>query len=246
MVEPSSTICEYRFPMTADSNTIKNIPNNKPVRAFLPLADKNDRYRASCVFEQTEPPKFNLLFKPGELPVDLVDQKETCLISIDMGGPNLSIQANILNIANDQTLNMILQKSISYQQMREFFRVDATTSVISSSFHPEFYDTDTKSWSLKGRTIDISGSGILAAFTEKPPKDKRVRLAITLPSKEPETISISAYPVRIEQIDNNLYEVAYHFDDIATEDRDKIIGCCLVIQRRLLRMKVQVKDTTRI
>lgn len=229
--------------MTADTNTIKTIPNNKPVRAFLPLVDKSERYRASCIFEQTSPPQFNLLFKPGELPDELIDLNSTCLVSIDMGGPNLSIEANIKKIANSQTLNMVLEKTVSHEQMREFFRVDTTTSVISSSFHPEFFDDEGEPWAIKGKTVDISGSGILATFTELPPKDKRVRLSITLPSNEPETITMLAHPVRTQQVGENLYEVAYHFEDISTEDRDKIIGCCLVIQRKLLRLKVQVKNT---
>ena len=58
----------------------------------------------------------------------------------------------------------------------------------------------------------------------------------------PRVIKILAHPVRQEQIADDQWDVAFHFDDISDEDRDKIIGCCLVIQRRLLRLKVQVRD----
>lgn len=228
--------------MTTDSATIQRIPDNKPVRIFLPLTGKSERYRTSCVFQQTEPPAFNLLFKSGELPVELLNTQELCIISIDMGGPNLSLEAKIKHIKNDQTLTMTLHKTISHEQMRDFFRVDATTSVISSSFHPQFYDKEGEPWAIQGETIDISGSGLLATFSEMPPEDKQVKLTISLPGDEPEILNLIAHPVRSEKSKDNQYLVAYQFDDIATEDRDKIIGCCLVIQRKLLRLKVKVKD----
>ncbi len=78
--------------MNNDIDTIINIPPNKPVRIFLPIQDKKERYRASCVFEATSPPKFNLLFKAGVLPVDVIDIKQSCIISVDMGGPNISLE----------------------------------------------------------------------------------------------------------------------------------------------------------
>jgi hypothetical protein len=69
-----------------------------------------------------------------------------------------------------------------------------------------------------------------------------VHLEIIIPSPEPETVKVVAHPVRTHRLNDNRYEVAYHFDDISMEDRDKIIGCCLVLQRKLLRLKVQVKN----
>jgi hypothetical protein len=95
---------------------------------------------------------------------------------------------------------------------------------------------------MAGTTIDISGSGILASFSSPPPMDSQTRLEITLPTSPPEIISVLAHPVRKQQINENQYDVAYHFEDITIEDRDKIIGCCLRIQRRLLRLKVRVRD----
>lgn len=228
--------------MATEQGSLQAITEQKPVRAFIPIINTVERYRASCILEKQSSNDFKLLFKVGTLPVDSIDTKESCLVSVDMGGPNFSIEARIKGIPNDQTLHMIVEKSINHEQLREFFRVDATTTIISSSFQPEFYSDNGEPWSLKGTTIDISGSGILAKFDANPPVDKQVRLAITLPAMEPETISVLASPVRIHQVSDNHFEVAYHFDDITTEDRDKIIGWCLIIQRRLLRLKVQVKD----
>lgn len=227
--------------MTADTDILKNIPKGKPVRIFLPLLNRQDRVRAQCLYQEIDPPKFSLIFKPGLLPVDEIDISQPCIISIDMGGPTISLEAMIQKVANRQTLQMIVRNAINHEQMREFFRVDAVTEVISKSFHTELFSDSNEPWSAKGQTIDISGSGILAIFDDKPQADKQVRLEITIPSSEPEIIKVLAHQVRLQQLHDGRYEVAYHFDDISTEDRDKIIGCCLVIQRKMLRLKVQVK-----
>lgn len=228
--------------MTADTAILETIADNKPVRVFLPVIGGKERYRAHCVYQKTSPPHFNLLFALGALPVDSINTQQTAIISVDMGGPNLSLEAKIKAITGAQTLEMIMVKSMSHNQMRDFFRVDAAAAVISRSFQSEVFGEQGEPWSLAGNTIDISGSGILATFSQEPPMEKQIRLEITLPSNATETISVLAHPVRSQKINDNHYEVAYQFDDISTEDRDKIIGCCLVLQRRLLRLKVQVKD----
>jgi c-di-GMP-binding flagellar brake protein YcgR len=177
------------------------------------------------------------------LPVEEIDIRKTCIVSIDMGGPTISLEAMIQKVANRQTLEMIVCKAISHEQMREFFRVDAVTSVISKSFHTELFSDTNEPWSIAGQTIDISGSGILAIFDEKPQADRQVRLEISTPSIEPDIIKVLAHQVRVQELHDGRFEVAYHFDDITIEDRDKIIGCCLVLQRKMLRLRIDVKDS---
>ncbi len=228
--------------MTSDIDALKDVPDGKPVRIFLPLVNGPDHFRLNCLYKETIPPNFTLIFKPGTLPVDAIDTRQPSIISVDIGGATISLEASISEIVPPQTLKMTIQKSMSHEQLREFFRVDATTSVISKSFQTEVLNNNSKPWKLKGKTVDISGNGILALFKEKPPEDTTVRLEITIPVPEPEVIEILAHRVRTQKLKNGFYEVAYHFDDISSEDRDKIIGCCLVIQRKLLRLKVQIKD----
>jgi hypothetical protein len=229
--------------MSTDSNILITIPNGKPVRIFLPLRDRQERLRAHCICQDIVPPRFSLIFNPGVLPLQEIDTRQPCIVSIDMGGPTVSIEALIQQIVNPQTLQMILQKSISHEQMREFFRIDAVTRVISSSFQTQFANDSSEPWSIQGETIDLSGSGILAIFPSSPPTEKQIQLEITIPSAEPEMVKVLAHQVRAQQQKDGRYEVAYHFDDISIEDRDKIIGCCLVLQRRLLRLKIQVIES---
>jgi hypothetical protein len=228
--------------MPQGQDILETIADNKPVRAFLPLRTSEERYRVHCVYHRTTPPAFELLFSAGMLPVDAIDTDGTAIVSIDLGGPNLSIEAKIKAVKNEQVLEMVKIKSMSHAQMREFFRVDANAAVIGRSFHPEIVNDQDESWSLAGRTIDISGNGILVAFPQEPPMDSQIRLEITLPTSEQQTISVLARPVRSQKISDRYFEVAYHFVDIDNEDRDRIISCCLVLQRKLLRLRVQVRD----
>ena len=89
--------------------------------------------------------------------------------------------------------------------------------------------------------MDLSGSGLRASLATEPPADTQVRLEITLPTSEISIVKALATPVRISQLTKNLWDVAYQFDAIEEEDQDAIIGCCMVAQRRLLRLKVKVK-----
>ncbi len=228
--------------MTSETAIIEMIADSKPVRVFLPIIGGKERYRAHCVYQKTSPPLFNLLFAAGILPVDAINMQETAIINIDMGGPNLSLEAKMKSITSDQILEMVMVKSMSHAQLREFFRVDAAAAVVSRSFQSEVFGEQGEPWMLAGNTVDISGNGVLATFSQEPPMDVQVRLEITLPPHGSETISVLAHPVRSQKISDKHFEVAYHFDDISSEDRDKLIGCCLVLQRRLLRLKVQVKD----
>ena len=229
--------------MTTEKDIIASIPDAKPVRIFIPLKNDLERYRMQGVYQKSTPPRFTLLCTAGSLPVDAIDVKKPCIMTVDMGGPSISVEAMISEITDAQQLSMIVRKSISHEQMREFFRVDAIAGVISSSFHPEFFGEQDTPWTMSGTTIDISGSGILASFTALPPQDSQTRLELSLPTPTPETIGVIAHPVRVQRISDNQFDVAYHFDDISLEDRDKIIGCCLRIQRRLLSLKVKVKDS---
>ncbi len=215
------------------------IPDRKAVRVYLPIKDKNQRYRTQAVFKSTCPPLFELYFKLGAMPLADLDSNKNCLVNVDFGGPTLSLSAAIIS-ASDQTLKAKAEQLISHAQMREFFRVDAVTDVISQSFQPKFFSSSGKSWSMQGRTIDISGNGLLACFDERPPADELVRLKLLLPGSHAEIITIAATTVRVLQIDQNHWDAAFHFQDISDEDQDRIVGCCLEIQRRLLRLTAEL------
>jgi len=224
-----------------DIPILSNIPDRKPVRIYLPIKNNKQRYRTQAIYKTISPPLFELLFQPGTLPIEQLDTQKTCLINVDFGGPNISMKA-VISSASKHILKMNAEELISHDQMREFFRVDAVTDVISKSFQPEFFGNQDHPWAIRGKTIDISGNGILAAFSEKPPEEEPGRLEISLPGADTEIIKVLSRSIRTTRVAEDQWEIAYHFQDITIEDRDRIIGCCLEIQRRLLRLKVDVKN----
>jgi hypothetical protein len=229
--------------MATQTDFIANIPDSKPVRIFLPLQGTDKQHRERCIFQKTTAPHFNLLFEPGTLPVETIDTKSPCIINLDMAGHSVSIEAMITKIINDQIIELTARKTINHEQMREYFRVDYTVPVLAGSRHPEEdLDAPEEYWQIPGTIIDLSGSGLLAIFHEEPPADKLVRLQLSLHNDRSNTISFLARPVRTSEVEKNRFVVAYHFEEINDEDRDKIVGQCLITQRRLLRLNVQVKD----
>lgn len=228
--------------MTTDTQALQDIPDGKPVRIFLPVTNQDDMVKVQCVYQKTTAPKFALLFKPGQLPVDSLDSQKPCIVSIDMGGPTVSLEAMIRDVAGAQKLELVVRKKVNHIQLREYFRVDAETKVVTKSFTKSFTEGGRTSWVYEGTTVDISGSGVRAVFTESPPTEQLVCLEINLPSAKTAVVEALAHQVRSRQLENGKYEVAYHYDEIKTEDRDTIIACCLDIQRQMLRLKVHVKD----
>jgi len=221
--------------MNPQTVSLTDIPDNKPVRIYLPIKEHAQRYRTQALYKTLAASEFELRFEPGALPIDQLDLSESCLVNVDFGGPNISLQAVISSTAQHK-LVMNAEKLVSHDQMREFFRVDAVTEVISKSFQSDFSGSRDKAWSLRGKTIDISGNGILATFSEKPPEESPVKLELTLPGQKKRVIPLLANPVRTTRVDHDNWEIAYHFQNISGETRDLIVGCCFEIQRRFLRL----------
>ena len=229
--------------MSEKADFLKELPDNKPVRIFLPIKESDENLRLNCVLQKSDSNHFFLNFLKGVLPVDRLDQDSTIIITIDIAGQVVSLEAKTLKIVNEQTLEMVPQKTINHEQMREYFRVDCALPIQLKSVVPEEFDDPDEKWKITGTTVDLSGSGLRASFTSPPPENTRVRINLALPTAVPSIVNILASPVRISKLTDKLWDAAYHFDEVSDEDRDTIIGCCLVAQRKLLRLKVRVKDS---
>lgn len=217
-----------------------NIKEGKAVRAAVPLLAIIEKERLHCYYGKAEPPMFNLFFPAGILSVDQVDTGRTCMVTFEFFDQTVSISANINRIKNPQTLELIARETVHHHQSRNFFRVDANTKVSASPVIPEETSQDDESWRLLGDTIDLSGSGLLCSFNEPLEKGKKVKIELTLPTRNMEVIMAFGHVVRCRKIEENFYHVALHFDSIDSESQDKIMACCFELQRRHLRMRVQV------
>ncbi len=217
------------------------IETDKAVRIALPILGATEKKRISCVYQETTPPEFLLLFTPGSLPADKIDFNRKAVVLLDIKGQNISLAADIKEIINDQALRLVGREVIQHKQMRDFFRVDVSAPLVA---RPAL--AKDQEWSLSGETVDVSGSGLLAVFRQPINKGEPVRVELILPTGNGEPIKAIAHVVRSRKIDDDQYQIALHFDTIDSEDRDRIMACCFEIQRKHLRLKVQVKNPEKI
>ena len=213
------------------------IETGKAVRVALPLLGTSEKKRISCVYQAENPPVFLLLFVPNTLPLDEIDMNRKATVLLDIKGQNISLAADIQEKVNKQALRLIARDVISHEQMRNYFRVDINAPLVA---RPALRKD--QEWSLSGETVDVSGSGLLAVFAEPIDEDEPVQVELILPTGNGEPIKAVAHVVRSRKIKKNQYQVALHFDTIESDDRDRIMACCFEIQRRHLRLKVQIKN----
>ena len=218
------------------------IPEGKAVRIALPVIGGMEKKRVHCVYQKENPPEFSLLFNPGVLPTDEIDMNRKAAVLLDISGRSISLATDIKQIVNRQTLKLVALEVINHEQLRDYFRVDVSTPLVARPALPENSLDTEEEWSLSGETIDVSGSGLLALFPTPLDQDKPVRVDLVLPTGDAQPLQTIAHVVRSRKITDDQYQVALHFDHIRSEDRDRIMACCFEIQRKHLRLKVQVKN----
>ncbi|PIE58420.1 MAG: hypothetical protein CSA33_03085 [Desulfobulbus propionicus] len=218
------------------------ITDQKAVRVTLPILDSDEKKRLSCLFVSECQPAFYLAFPPGSLDASSIDQSKKCLLTVDFGGQVVSVVATIEAIEGDQIIKATACEVIRHQQHRNYFRVDAATPVAAKPIETNLDTKQDKAWYLQGETMDLSGSGMLCTFPAPLERDRPLRIRLTLPNNTMDVIDIIGHVVRCRKINDALFHVALHFDTIETDERDKIVGSCLEVQRKQLRMRVQVKD----
>lgn len=189
-----------------------------------------------CVYKESLAPNFYVFFPPGIIPDDL-DIKQPCLVSLlDETGAPLALTARILEIASDRSIELTATKTIDPISLREYFRVDLRTTVTIS--HESQGESSSRNWSLKGQTLDISGSGVLGLFTDEPKTRHNLFIDINLTHPE-KRIQCIGHIVRTIRLRGGRWQVALHFDTITSKDRDAVITNCLYEQRRQLRERIQ-------
>ena len=199
--------------------------------------------RYNCFFAAATPPTFTLTFPTDTLDFDQIELTREWLITADFAEQTLSMTAMLANIDSHFQLSLIGKEPVTHTQTRNYFRVDASTRVAASSTVPETMARDDEHWRLLGDTIDLSGSGLLCAFSEPLEKNTKTWIELTLPTRDMDIIKAFGHVVRCRKIEENLYHIALHFDIIDSESQDKIMACCFELQRRYLRMRVRLENS---
>lgn len=219
------------------------VEDKKAVRITLPVTGEEQYERLQCVYGADTPPCFLLYFPDTFLGNLSLQTEKNSVVTVDIAGQAFSVHATISEIIDDHTLKMEAQAVTSHEQERNYFRVDANAPVIATPILSKQKVSDNDSWVLEGETLDLSGSGALCSFPQPLEQGKKIRIALMLPTGLMEEIHIIGSVVRCRKIHDELYHIGLHFDALTSEDRDKIMASCFELQRKHLRMKVQVQNT---
>lgn len=221
-----SKIIELLDKLHENSSTTVDIPGRN-----------GDHYRCKALLIKKELPEFELVFPPDAWDADNLVMRADCNIAVEHNGQTINFIARLENVAGNRRLQFTAKESISPESLRDYFRVSINVP-IEASYIAGPKEIRTKTWKMTGTTIDLSGSGVLAMFADKPASTHHIQLVMTIPDEESPTVCLADI-VRVFRIRRNRYQVAFHFEVISSKTRDRIISCCFQEQRRQLRENVQ-------
>jgi len=209
-----------------NTNTIVDLPGNG-----------DECFRSNALLIKKENPHFELLFPPDAWNARDLKLGSDCTLIVEHNGRTINLVARLDSVVNDRRLSFTAREPLSPESLRDYFRVSISTP-IEASYVAGLKEINAQSWKLSGTTLDMSGSGVLALFSEKPRSSHRIQLVITTSPTETPIICL-AHVVRSYRVRKNRYQVAFHFENVTTRTRDQIICCCLQEQRRQLRENVE-------
>ena len=206
----------------------------KVLQASIPLLDSR-RLRLRGIARVSVPPKIEVTVPADQLPGNEIDRAEKCLLYIDAVGATITLITAIDAIENNSLLKLTNLESVSHEQKREFFRIDAQMAIDAHKLLPPPEDG-----TCAGLSINISGNGILVSLPEPLAVDQKVKLRISLPDPIATDIVCIGRVVRSEKRKKERYRVAFSLTTIGEEDQDKIVSFCLAQQRKHIRLGVQI------
>ncbi len=224
--------------MAGITEIINQLNHNAMATVDIPLKEGEDQ-RLNCIFKKTDAPSFSLVFAPNALSSVTIEDETNCRLIVKHGDSAINLNIRIDAVKNDRTMECTALESISPESMREYFRV-MISAPIRAAYKPGPREIKNKSWQLSGNTIDLSGGGVLALFSEKPANTNRIQLEIDLPDQQTPVVC-TAKVVRTYRLRKKRFQVAFNITEIEGKARDIIISSCLQEQRRQLRNKVRVE-----
>ncbi len=223
--------------MSEIKKTIKQFQDNS--KAILKVPNTTGNTPIDCVLTKTETlPSFKLLYSSGTIQTDSIQYDKQCHLIVRHGEGAINLKIKIDKTESNNALICTALTAIQPEELREFFRVMINVP-IRASYQPGPKEKKNIPWTLTGKTIDISGGGVLAVFPGKPPNNNHIQLELGIPGyKSP--ILCQAKVINTYRLRQKRYQVAFCFERIEQKIRDIIISCCLQEQRRQLRENIRV------
>lgn len=200
-------------------------------------AKNGDDFRCKAVLLKKESPVIELVFPPDSWEESRLMLGADCNLVVEHEGRSINLIARLDTVSGPRRLQFTAREPVSPESLREYFRV-LINIPIEASYIAGPREVKAKTWKMVGTTIDLSGSGVLAVFAEKPSTTHNIQLIMTMPGEEPPIVCL-ADVVRTYRLRRNRFQVAFHFGVVSGKTRDQIISCCFQEQRRQLRENIQ-------
>lgn len=208
------------------------------VRIFVPRGE-DERVRADGGARHVAGNVMEVRLLEGEIAKQDVEGPQLWLVSMDTPEGTLSIYAEPLDWVDSKRLKLEARQSFSYQQKREFFRVE--TSFAVALWEPANSGKRPKDmYRCKGEAVNISAGGILVRLRQALPEKLFMRMALHLPGPKNEVFMCSARVVRSQPCNNGEHDIGFAFEEMEEAKRERLLSFCMAEQRRQLREKVQV------
>lgn len=222
--------------MTRIDSILNKLNDYAQVVVDLP-SYKEEAIRCKALFIKKDSPLLELVFIPNVWKAGDLKIGANCNMAIEHKENAVNLIARLDNVTGPRRLLFTAREPIAPESLRDYFRV-STQQPIEASYIAGTNEINTKTWKMTGTTVDLSGSGVLALFPEKPASNSRIQLIITLPNEETPVVCL-AKVVRSYRLRQNRYQVAFHFENISVKTRDQVVSFCLHEERRQLRENVR-------
>ncbi|MBW6510120.1 MAG: PilZ domain-containing protein [Desulfuromonadales bacterium] len=217
-------------------SVLDHLQDYRVVKVALPL-EGGKQAHLDGVAKLTSSPQFEITFLPDQLEKLSLDKKTTCRVMLDVAGEHKSITARIVDQPIAERVLLEQVESFVHKQKREYFRVDASLSVsywLIDAEHPVA--------SPVVSAVNISGGGIRLPVTQKLPVGARVGFEIII--DEPAAVIEGVGEVVAYYANGDGPSAAFKFIGLEEEDQDAIVSFCLAEQRKQLRLKIKVIDSS--
>jgi c-di-GMP-binding flagellar brake protein YcgR len=212
------------------------LPDRQPATITL-IDSSGQRRQIHCVIKKSDAPSFYLLFTPDTIPEDIEKDWRCVVASHDTTGEAITLSAGIIEISSKRVIEMVAQKAIRPEELREYFRVNIQAP-IEIFYQPEESDVDAEPFEIAGETVDISQTGILSILPDECKITKPLSIELNLPNPA-ETIICSGRLVRCKRIRKDRWLTAFHFDNLSSKSREVIAQNCFSAQRQQLRDNIR-------
>ncbi len=221
------------------TNLVASIVDGTPGTLIIETAER-DEIRLECIYRGTETPKC-FAVATAEPFSRKCDAKSSWTLQIvnELKEP-IILNTTFVKQLDPNTVVLKGANATNPASLREYFRINLETGITLD--YTMLRSKTYKRAKLQGKTLDISGSGVLAIFPEKPYECREVKIDLQLTQPE-KIVSCMGHLVRLTALSNGQWQAALHFINVANKDREDIIANCFSEQRRRLRENIQTNDS---